>query len=61
MEAGDLDRRVTILDRQQVSVMVSMHHADNFTKNLLTILGELRGGLAVYDTGGVGLVDIGGT
>ena len=40
---------VTVLDREQVSVAASRHHKDNFTKNLVTILAELRAGLEVTD------------
>ncbi|MGY0634295.1 phage major capsid protein [Luteimonas sp. A478] len=46
-----LDTRfTTVLDRRQVSVLVSNSHKDNFTKNLITILCELRAGLEVIDT-----------
>ena len=38
---------VTVLDRELVSVAVSRHHKDNFTRNLITILAELRAGLEV--------------
>lgn len=47
---------VSILDRQQLSVMVSNSHADFFRRNLIAILGELRAGLEVLDIGAVGLV-----
>lgn len=50
--------RLTVLDREQVQVMVSTEDRDNFVKNLVTLLAELRGGLAVYDTGGLGYVDL---
>ncbi|MCZ2099464.1 MAG: phage major capsid protein [Anaerolineae bacterium] len=40
---------VTILDREQLGVQVSNQHADYFTRNLVAILGELRGGLEVTD------------
>lgn len=40
---------VTVLDREQVSIAASRHHKDNFTKNLVTILAELRAGLEVTD------------
>lgn len=42
-----LVRIVTMLDRQQVSTAVSTEDCDDFIKNLLTMLTELRGGLAV--------------
>lgn len=48
--------RVRILDRAAATVMVSTEHSDNFTKNMVTLLAEIRLGLAVYDTGAVGLV-----
>lgn len=44
---------ITLLDRQQISILVSNSHADNFTKNLITILGELRAGLEVLHSGAV--------
>jgi HK97 family phage major capsid protein len=49
--------RVAVLDREQVNVMLSTEDRDNFVRNLVTILAELRGGLAVFDVGGVGLVE----
>lgn len=52
--------RVEVLDRQEVTVLVSTEHADNFIKNLMTILAELRGGIAVYDTMALGLVSLTG-
>lgn len=39
----------TVLDREQLSIAVSNSHKDNFTKNLVTILAELRAGLEVTD------------
>lgn len=38
---------VTVLDRQQLQVLLSEHHKDNFTRNLVTMLAELRVGLEV--------------
>jgi len=37
-----------LLDRQQVTVEASRHDGDNFRRNLVTILAELRAGLAVF-------------
>ncbi|AMN47189.1 hypothetical protein ACG33_08795 [Steroidobacter denitrificans] len=54
-------RRITLLDRQSVTTAVSSEDRDNFIKNLVTLLAEMRGGLAVYDTGGVVKVDLTGT
>jgi len=51
--------RVQVLDREQVTVLVSSEHSDNFTKNLLTILAELRASVALVDSGGVGLLEFG--
>jgi HK97 family phage major capsid protein len=54
-----LDTRfVTMLDRQQVSTAVSTEDRDNFIKNLVTMLAEMRGGLAVYNTGALRLIDL---
>lgn len=41
---------VTVLDREQMSVMASNTHADYFIRNLVAILGELRAGLEILDT-----------
>lgn len=40
---------IKILDRQRASVSMTNSHKDFFTRNLVSILGELRVGLAVYD------------
>lgn len=44
---------VTVLDREQISVVLSNTHADYFVRNLVAILGELRAGLEVLDTAAV--------
>ena len=49
---------VTVLDREQVSVVASNTHKDYFTRNLVAILGELRAGLEVADLNAVYQVDI---
>ncbi len=46
-------RFTTLLDRQQMSVLVSNSHADFFIRNLIAILGELRAGLEVTDSAAV--------
>jgi hypothetical protein len=51
-------QKVRVLDRGRPSVLMSSEHADNFTRNLLTILTELHVGLAVFDSGAVGLVEL---
>lgn len=44
-----LDTATTaLLDRQEVTVEASRMDGDNFRRNLVTILAELRAGLAVY-------------
>lgn len=54
-----LDTSVTaLLDRQQVSVQVSRHDGDNFRRNMVTILAELRAGLALYAASGTRLVSL---
>lgn len=52
---------VTVLDREQVSVAASRHHKDNFTRNLVTILAELRAGLEVTDQNAVRKFTFGGS
>lgn len=48
-EALILDTSVAaLLDRQEVTVEASRHDGDNFRRNLVTILAELRAGLAVF-------------
>jgi HK97 family phage major capsid protein len=44
---------VTVLDREQLSVVVSNSHADFFVRNLVAILAELRAGLEVLDASAV--------
>lgn len=44
---------VTVLDREQMSVVLTNTHADYFVRNLVAILGELRAGLEVLDTAAV--------
>src|SRR5690606_27816871 len=51
----------TVLDRQTPSVMLSNSHKDYFTRNLVAILGELRAGLEVLDTGAIYELDLGVT
>ena len=48
----------TLLDRQQVTVEASESHAENFTKNLVTIRCEARIGLEVTDQWGVRKFDL---
>jgi HK97 family phage major capsid protein len=50
--------RIRVLDREQATVMVSTEDRDNFIKNLVTMLGEMRGGFACYDTGAIGKVTL---
>lgn len=44
---------VTVLDREQMSVVVSNTHADYFVRNLVAILAELRAGLEILDAAAV--------
>lgn len=44
---------ISLLDRQQLQVLASEHHGDNFIKNLVTLLAELRIGLEIRHTGAV--------
>lgn len=59
-EALILDTSVTaLLDRQEVVVEASRHDGDNFRRNLVTILAELRAGLAVFAPSATRLVTLG--
>lgn len=49
---------IALLDRQQVSVQLSRHDGDNFRRNLVTILAELRAGLALYAPSATRLVTL---
>lgn len=40
---------VTVLDREAARIQASNQHDKNFTRNLVTLLGEMRGGLEVID------------
>lgn len=48
----------TVLDRESVSIVLSNSHKDYFTRNLVAILGELRAGLEILDTGAVHVGDL---
>lgn len=48
----------TVLDREQMSVVLSNSHADFFVRNLVAILGEMRAGLEVIDTNAVFKFDL---
>ena len=47
---------VAVLDRQQVTAYMTDSHASNFTSNILTLLLEMRLGLAVFEPAGVGVI-----
>ncbi len=49
---------VTVLDREQMSVVLNNTHADYFVRNLVAILGELRAGLEILDTAAVRKFDL---
>lgn len=49
---------VTVLDREQMTVMASNTHADFFIRNLVAILGEMRAGLEVLNTDAVHKFDL---
>lgn len=50
--------QVAVLDRESVEVEASRHHGDNFTRNLVTLLAELRAGLAVFAPSAVRLLTL---
>ena len=61
-EALILDTSVAaLLDRQEVTVEASRHDGDNFRRNMVTILAELRAGLAVFAPTATRLVTLAGT
>jgi hypothetical protein len=47
-----------LADREQPSVLLSAEDRDNLIKNLITVLTELRFGLAVTDRQGVLKMDL---
>lgn len=49
---------VEILDRQETTVEFSRETGNNFKQNLVTVLAEMRLGLAVYDTKAVQVIDL---
>lgn len=52
---------VAVLDRQQPTAYTTDSHGTNFTSNILTLLLELRLGLAVFDPDGICKVTFNGT
>lgn len=50
--------QIALLDRQQVTVEASRHDGSNFRRNMVTILAELRAGLAVYAPSATRLVQL---
>lgn len=48
----------TVVVREDVSVMLSNSHDDFFVCNLIAILGELRAGLEILDTGAINIGDV---
>ena len=49
-----------VLDRQDVAAYMTDSHASNFTSNILTLLLELRAGLALFEPNGVAEVTFNG-
>ncbi len=49
---------VALLDRQAVTVELSRHDGDNFKRNMVTILAELRAGLVVFAPSATRLLDL---
>ena len=52
---------VALLDRQQAMAHMTDSHASLFINNVLTLLLELRAGLAVFNPAGIGVVTFNGT
>ncbi|TWH77296.1 HK97 family phage major capsid protein [Azomonas agilis] len=53
--------QIAILDRQSPTLMASREDGNNFTSNMVTLLGEMRVGLAVFASGAVLLVQVSAT
>ena len=49
----------TVLIREGIKALISDSDQDDFSRNRLTVLAELRGGLAVWQPGGWCLVHVG--
>lgn len=47
--AGDFRRGAQLFDRQQANITVANQNEDDFIKNMVTVLGEERIALAIYD------------
>tara|TARA_B100002003_G_scaffold193510_1_gene183018 strand:- start:1499 stop:2623 length:1125 start_codon:yes stop_codon:yes gene_type:complete len=54
-------RFVNLLDRQQTTVEMSRETGNNFKQNIITLLCEMRMGVAIYDTFAVQVIDLNGT
>ena len=50
--------QTAVLDRQQPTLMASRVDGNNMTTNMVTILAEMRAGLAVFSTGAVLSLDL---
>jgi HK97 family phage major capsid protein len=48
---GDFRLGATLWDRQEATIYITDSHASNFTANVLTLLAELRVGLAIHRLG----------
>lgn len=49
---------LSVIVREDISIMLSNSHDDFFVRNLIAILGELRAGLEVLDTGAIHIGDV---
>lgn len=50
---SDFSATCTLWDRMQTAVFTGEQHADNFTKNIITLLAEGRWGFTVQEPGGI--------
>ena len=55
---GDFDVGASLLIRQGVAIMISDNDQDDFVRNRVTVLGESRMGLAVWQPGAFCLVNL---
>jgi HK97 family phage major capsid protein len=49
---------LSVIVREDISIMLSNSHDDFFVRNLIAILGELRAGLEILDTGAIHIGDV---
>ena len=51
-------RNIWVLDRESPTVLASNQDRDNFIKNMVTLLGEIRLGMAISNPMAIASVDL---